>query len=141
MFSMNLLRRLGHDKVSTKDEASRTGRVRARRNLGGLETLEERQLLASWACMLVGDGTVVHGGLPIPPPPKGCSSSLPLAGTSRTRQRSAQTPRPAPAVQRSPTSPSRKRLTRLQRPCSLRNLGADLSSVPRSSSSSKLAAV
>jgi type VI protein secretion system component Hcp len=71
MFPMNLLRRLGHDKVSTKDEASRTRRVRARRNLGGLETLEERQLLASQAYMLVGDGTVVHGGATGPAAPKG----------------------------------------------------------------------
>src|SRR5262249_15939432 len=69
MFPMNLLRRLGRDKVPTKDEASRTRRVRARRYLGGLEPLEQRQLLAVY--MLVGDGTVVKGDATNPAAPKG----------------------------------------------------------------------
>jgi type VI protein secretion system component Hcp len=58
---MNLLRRLGCDKAPTKDATSRTRRIRARRYVGRLEPLEERQLLAA-AFLVIGDGTVVPGG-------------------------------------------------------------------------------
>jgi type VI secretion system secreted protein Hcp len=53
MFPINLLGRLGRDRVATKDESSRVRRVRARRNPVGVEPLEERQLLAFSTYMLV----------------------------------------------------------------------------------------
>ena len=71
MFPMNLLRRSGRDNVPTKDEASRTRRVRGRRNPVGLEPLEERQLLAIDMFMLIGDGTVVKGSTTAPKVPQG----------------------------------------------------------------------
>jgi type VI protein secretion system component Hcp len=71
MFPMNLLRRLGRYTVASKDEASRTRRVRARRNPVGLEPLEERQLLAADVFMVVGGGTVVVGESTSKSAPKG----------------------------------------------------------------------
>jgi type VI protein secretion system component Hcp len=70
MFPMNLLRRLGRDKAPTKDETSRTRRIRARRYVVGLERLEQRQLLTV-GYMLLGDGTIVHGGATEPAAPVG----------------------------------------------------------------------
>ena len=71
MFPMNLLRRSGRDNVPTKDEASRTRRVRGRRNPVGLEPLEERQLLAIDMFMQIGDGTVVKGSTTAREAPQG----------------------------------------------------------------------
>jgi type VI protein secretion system component Hcp len=53
MFPINLLRRSSRDHVATKDDRSRSRRVRARRNPVGLEPLEERQLLTTDIFMLV----------------------------------------------------------------------------------------